>query len=168
MDKLLQPDTGLMIWTVVTFIALVFILKKVAWGPLLHAIEERERRMKADLDGAEKARADSEKIKRELDAEMAGLHGKSREILAQAQRDADVLRAQLKAAAEADALAIKQKTQAELGDEKERLVRELRQDVAELAVKAAEKLMRKTVDEGVQKTVLEGFFKELEGTKRRN
>ena len=168
MDKLLQPDTGLMIWTIVTFLCLVFILKKVAWGPLLHAIEEREKRMKGDLEGAEKARSDSEKIKQQLDAEMAGLQAKSREILAQAQKDAEALRAQLKAAAEADALAIKQKTQAELSDEKDRLVRELRQDVAELSVKAAEKLMHKSIDDGVQKSVLEGFFKELETTKRRN
>jgi F-type H+-transporting ATPase subunit b len=95
MEKLLNPDTGLMIWTIVTFLALVFILKKAAWGPLLHAIEEREARIRADLEGAEKARAASEKIKTQLDDEMAGLQGKCREILASAQKDAEALRAQV-------------------------------------------------------------------------
>ena len=54
----------------------------------------------------------------------------------------------------------------DLAEEKERLVRELRKEVAGLSVLAAERLMRKSVDENVQKTVLEGFFKDLEGQKK--
>jgi F-type H+-transporting ATPase subunit b len=168
MDKLLNPDTGLLIWTIVTFLALVFILKKTAWGPLLHAIEEREARLKGEREGAEKARADSERIRSELDAQLAGLQAKSREMLSQAQKEAEALRAQLKAAAEADSAKIREKTMQELSDEKERLVRDLRKEVASLSVMAAERLMRKTVDDNVQKTVLEGFFKDLESSKGRN
>ena len=168
MDKLLQPDTGLVIWTIVTFMALVFILKKVAWGPLLASIEEREARMKDERRRAEEARAAAEKIRAELEAEMAAVSAKSRELLAQATKDGEALRAQLKSAAEADAQKIKDKTMAELSEEKERLVRDLRKEVASLSILAAEKLMRKSVDDGVQKTVLEGFFKDLEGQKRHN
>ncbi|MEK7858881.1 MAG: F0F1 ATP synthase subunit B [Elusimicrobiota bacterium] len=168
MDKLLQPDTGLVIWTIVTFMALVFILKKVAWGPLLASIEEREARMKDERRRAEEARAAAEKIRAELEAEMAAVSAKSRELLAQATKDGEALRAALKSAAEADAQKIKDKTMAELSEEKERLVRDLRKEVASLSILAAEKLMRKSVDDGVQKTVLEGFFKDLEGQKRHN
>ncbi len=168
MDKLLNPDSGLVIWTIVTFLCLVFILKKAAWGPLLTAIEEREKRMKADLAGAQDARAQSEKIKADLEAQMAGMQAKSRELLAQAAKEGEALRSQLKTAAESDAEKIRQKTMAELADEKERLVRDLRKEVASLSVLAAEKLMRKSVDDGVQKTVLESFFKELETKKASN
>ena len=52
MDKLLNPDTGLMIWVIVTFLSLVAILKLFAWGPLLGAIEAREGRIRADREGA--------------------------------------------------------------------------------------------------------------------
>ena len=168
MDKLLNPDTGLLIWTIVTFLALVFILKKLAWGPMLHAIEEREARMKRDLEGAQQARADAQRIKDDLEGQMNGLQAKSREMLAQTQKEAEVLRAQLKAAAEADSAKIREKTMQELSDEKERLVRDLRKEVASLSILAAERLMRKSVDEGVQKTVLEGFFKDLETQKGHN
>lgn len=168
MDKLLNPDTGLVIWTVVTFLLLVFILKKFAWGPLLHAIEEREHRMKADLDGAQRARADAERIKGEIEREMTGLQSKSREMLLQAQKDAETLGAKLKAGAEADAERIRTKTMADLDGEKERLVRELRHEVAGLSVLAAERLLRKSVDDGVQKTVLDGFFKDLDAKKAKN
>lgn len=165
MDKLLNPDTGLLIWTIVTFVALVVILKLTAWGPLLHAIEEREAKLKADLDGAQAARAGAEKIKAELDAQIADMNAKTREMLAQAQKDAETLRSQLKASAEADSAKIREKTMADLAEEKERLVRDLRKEVAGLSVLAAERLLRKSVDEGVQKTVLEGFYKDLESQK---
>lgn len=168
MDKLLNPDSGLIIWTIVTFLALVFILKKAAWGPLLSAIDEREAKMKADREGAEAARAHAERIKAELEAQIAGLDAKSRELLAKAAKEGEALRAQLKDAAEAEAAKIKQKTLAELAEEKERLVRELRGEVAKLSVLAAEKLMRKTVDEGVQKSVLDSFFKDLDKQKAAN
>jgi F-type H+-transporting ATPase subunit b len=164
MDKLIVPDTGLMFWTIVTFLCLVFVLKKAAWGPLLHSIESREARLKADREGAEKARAEAERIQRELEAQLSGVQQKSKELLAAATKDGEALRARLKAEAEADAQAIKEKTSADLAAEKNRLVGELRKDVASLSVLAAEKLLRKSVDEGVQKTVLEGFFKDLESS----
>ena len=165
MDKLLNPDTGLIVWTIVTFLCLVFIMKKLAWGPLLHAIDEREARLKAEREGAENARKEAERIKNELDAQMNTLNAKSRDMLAQAQKEAEALRASLKAAAEADSAKIREKTMQELADEKERLVRDLRKEVAGLSVLAAERLMRKSVDDNVQKTVLEGFYKELESKK---
>jgi F-type H+-transporting ATPase subunit b len=165
MDKLLNPDTGLLIWTVVTFLCLVFILKTFAWGPLLHAIEDRERRIREDREGAEKARAEAERIQRELTAQLSGAQAKSAELVAQAAKDGEALRARLKAEAEADAQAIKQKTAADLASEKEKLVGELRKEVAALSVMAAERLIRKSVDEGVQKNVMEGFFKDLDASK---
>ena len=166
MDKLIVPDTGLMFWTIVTFLCLVFILKKAAWGPLLQAVSEREGRIKADREGAEKARAEAERIQKELEAQMAGVQAKSKELLAAATKDGEALRARLKAEAEADAAAIKAKTTLELAAEKDKLVGDLRKEVASLSVLAAEKLLHKSVDAGVQKSVLDGFFKDLDSTKK--
>jgi F-type H+-transporting ATPase subunit b len=165
LDQLLNPDTGLMIWVIVTFLALVAILKLFAWGPLLGAIEAREGRIRADREGAEKARAEAERIQKDFESQMAGVAAKSKELLAAAVKDGEALRAKLKAEAEADAQGIKDKTMADLAAEKNRLVGELRKDVADLSVAAAAKLMHKSVVEGVRKTVLDGFFKDLESSK---
>ncbi len=167
MDRLLNPDTGLIIWTIITFLALVLVMKKIAWGPIIEAIEEREKKMKAELEGAQAARSEAEKIRVDLEKKVADLHAMQREMLAQATKDGEALRAKLKADAETDARNIREKTMAELSEEKDRLTRELRKEVAGLSVLAAERLMRKSVDDGVQKSVLEGFFKDLEG-KRAN
>ncbi len=166
MDKLIVPDPGLMFWTIVTFFCLLLILKKSAWGPLLNAIEEREGRIKADREGAEKARSEAERIQRELMGQLADVQIKSKELLAAAAKDAEALRAKLKAEAEADAQAIKLKTSSELAVEKDKLVGVLRKEVASLSLLAAEKLLRKSVDAGVQKTVLEEFFKDLDSGKK--
>ena len=168
MENLIKPDTGLMFWTFVTFFALVFILKTFAWGPLLRSIDEREARIKADREGAEKARAEAERIQRELEAQLAGAASKSKELIGQAMKDGEALRARLKAEAEADAAAIKAKTTSDLAAEKDKLVGELRTEVATLSVMAAERLMRKSVDDNVQKTVLEGFYKDLDAKKVSN
>jgi F-type H+-transporting ATPase subunit b len=168
MDQLLKPDLGLIVWTVVTFLSLVFILKAFAWGPLLAAIEGREKRMKDDLEAAKAARAGAEKAKAEIDAEMEKLAAKSRELLAQAAKEAEALRSELKHSAESEAQKIKDKTLAELAEEKRKLVDGLRKEVASLSVLAAEKLMRKSVDDSVQKSVLDSFFKDLESQKAKN
>ena len=68
----------------------------------------------------------------------------------------------LGAEAEAEARKVKDKALSELAEEKRRLIVELREHVAGLSVMAAEKLMRKSVDEGVRKTVLDSFFKDLD------
>lgn len=166
MGDLLAPDLGLTVWTIVTFLCLVAILKLFAWGPLLHAVEEREARLKADREGAEKARAEAERIQKDLEAQLAGVQAKSKELLAAATKDGEALRSKLKAEAEADAAAIKAKTTADLAAEKEKLVGDLRKEVANLSVLAAEKLLHKSVDAGVQKSVLDGFFKDLESAKK--
>jgi F-type H+-transporting ATPase subunit b len=168
MGELLTPDAGLIVWTIVTFLCLVAILKMAAWGPLMNAVEAREARLKADRDGAEKARAEAERIQKELEAHMAGVQAKTKDLLAAAMKDGEALRAKLKAEAEADAQAIKEKTAAELAQEKNRLVGDLRKEVATLSVLAAEKLLRKSVDAGVEKVVLEGFFKDLESQAGKN
>lgn len=162
MDTLLNPDTGLIIWTILTFLLLVFLLKTFAWGPLLKAIDEREAGLKSDLDRAEEARKSAESLKAELDSKIEGLEAKGREILDQANKEGESIRVKLKGEAEADARKIREKTKVELEGERQKLVRELRKDVAELSVLAAERLVKKTVDAGVQKRVLDDFFKDLD------
>ncbi|MBI4348147.1 MAG: F0F1 ATP synthase subunit B [Elusimicrobia bacterium] len=168
MGDILKPDAGLMFWTIVTFLTMVFLLKTFAWGPLLHAVEERERRLKEDREAAEKARNEAQKIQADLEARLAALDAKSREVLAQAQKDAEALRARHSAEAKEEAERLMEKTRATLEEEKRRLVGELRQEVANLSVQAAEKLVRKTIDAGVRKTVLDQFFQDIERPGKKN
>ncbi|MBI4423499.1 MAG: F0F1 ATP synthase subunit B [Elusimicrobia bacterium] len=162
MEKLFTPDFGLMVWTVVTFLLLVAILAKFAWPPILQAIKDREEALRQERVLAEKARAEAQRIQKDLEAKLAELDVKSREVLSQAQRDADALRARHSEEAKAEAVKLMEKTRAGLEEEKRRLVGELRKEVADLSVLAAERLVRKSVDAGVKKAVLDQFFHDIE------
>jgi F-type H+-transporting ATPase subunit b len=74
-NPLVQPDPGLYIWTIVTFLVLVALLAKFAWGPLLQALESRQASIRKSLDDAQKAKQELER-----------LHGESQQLLAQARR----------------------------------------------------------------------------------
>lgn len=165
MDKLLSPDTGLMIWTIISFLILVILLRAFAWGPLLASIDAREKGLRDERERAERAREESEKIQQDLEKRLAGATDEARSLVAQASKDAEALRRKLKGEAEEEAKGMIEKTRSQLEDEKNKLVGELRREVASLSVSAAEQLMKKSVDEKVRKDVLEDFFAELEKEK---
>ena len=156
-----------MFWTVVTFLALVAILKRYAWGPLLAAVAERESRLKADAAAAQAARDEAGRIKDELAAQLAGLEARRQDVLSRAAKDGESVLARYKSAAEEDSRRLRDKTLAELDREKERLIGELRREVADLSVSAAERLLRRSVDPAVEKTVLEDFLKDVKKGGRR-
>jgi F-type H+-transporting ATPase subunit b len=168
MDTLLNPDIGLLLWTIISFLILVVLLKLFAWGPLLGAVEEREKRLKAERDAAEAARLSAEKLKAELDQQLAQIQAKTQEALNQAMQAGAKAREEIIHAAQTEAKAALEKNRRQLQDEKEKLVKELRSEVADLSVQAAEKMIKKSVDDKVQKDVLDTFFAELQTKESRN
>ncbi|MFA6315958.1 MAG: F0F1 ATP synthase subunit B [Elusimicrobiota bacterium] len=165
MDKLFSVDFGLMAWTVTTFLLLVAILGKYGWGPLIAALDERDARVKADADAAREAREAAERVKAEFDAQLSRAGAQGRELLAQAAKDAEAAAARIRAEAQAQAQKAKEAALTELAEEKRRLIGELRGEVAELSVLAAEKLLRRSVDPGVEKAVLDSFLADMDKRK---
>lgn len=161
LDKLLSPDQGLIIWTVASFLILVGLLKAFAWGPLLHAIEEREAKMRGERERAEKARAEAERIQKELESRLAHAADEAKGLIAKAGQEGEALRSRIKADAADEAKALLEKTRAQLDEDKRRIVSDLRKEVSQLSLMAAERLVKKSVDQNTQKAVLDQFFAEL-------
>ena len=165
MGDILNPDVGLAIFTIISFLILVALLRTLAWGPLLASIEARERGLRDERERAEKAREESEKIQQDLEKRLSGAAEEANDLIAQATKDAETLRLKLKGDAEGEAKNLIEKARVQLGEEKTKLVDELRQEVATLSVSAAERLMKKSIDDAVQKTVLNDFFSQIEKEK---
>jgi F-type H+-transporting ATPase subunit b len=159
MEHLLQPEFGLMIWTVITFLVMVVILKRIAWKPLLKAIDEREDKINRDLKSIQDSRAEMERLKKDYEHRMIEIQDRMQAMLAEAERQGNVSRERIVKAAEEEAHGIAEKTRKQLEGEKDRLVAELRQEIGSLAVEVAEKLMRQTVDKKIQDRVFEDFLK---------
>lgn len=165
METLLTPDKGLIIWTIVTFMVLVFVLGKVGWKPILEALKSREEGIRRAIEEAQAARQAAEQMKASYEKDLAAAQAKAQAMVTQAQAEAQKLREKLMKDAEADVQRLRDQTQRQLEEEKAKLVRELRKEVAGLSILAAEKLVRHTMSPKVQDELLEDFFKDLDEQK---
>ncbi|OGR83837.1 MAG: ATP synthase F0 subunit B [Elusimicrobia bacterium RIFCSPHIGHO2_01_FULL_64_10] len=166
MENLLKPDIGLMFWTLVTFLIMVVILKKIAWGPLLKALEDREAAIRGEIESARKGRLEMEGLKADYEKQLAGIEARTRQMLAEAEQKGARSREAVLKEAEREARAIADKTRQQLEAEKERLVRELRSQVGDLSVGIAEKLLRQAVDKKLQDKFIRDFVKDLDSRDR--
>jgi F-type H+-transporting ATPase subunit b len=163
MDKLLQPDLGLMILTIVTFVALVFILKTAAWGSILGGIKSREEKIRGDIGRAEKAQADAESLRQRYEVQLAEAQKTIQDMVSKARQDGERTRAELIATAKAESEKILEKGRKDLTGETDKLKEQLRSEVAGLSVSIAEKILKRSVDTKVQDDVLKESLKSLTG-----
>src|SRR5215831_15908114 len=102
-NPLVQPDPGLFIWTIVTFLVLLALLAKFAWRPLLAALDSRQGAIRKSLDDAQQARQELER----LNVESAQILNKARvdadQIITRSRADAERLREDVKQRARAEA-----------------------------------------------------------------
>lgn len=159
---LLIPGEGLIIWQLIIFVALVFLLSKLAWKPILNSLKEREGSIQNALDTAEKARA-----------EMATLTANNEKLLKEAReerdrmlREAREIANRLKDEAQSDAKKSADKiindARAAINVEKEAALREVKVQVAMFSLQVAEKLMKKNLaGDKEQKELVEGYIKDL-------
>ena len=157
--ELLTPGIGLIFWQVVIFLLLVVLLGKFAWRPILDSLRIREESIEEALRSADEARE-----------EMSKLQADNEKLLVKAREERDILlkeaakiAGQLKEEAKEDAKKITSKliedAKASIISEKEAALKEVRNQVAELSVEIAEKLIRKSLgDEKSQRTLVDEFL----------
>ena len=140
--ELVKPEFGLVIWTLVTFLILLFLLRKFAWKPILGAVSDREDGIKDALASAEKARqemenlqADNERILQEARAEREAMLKDAREI-----REQTIAKAETEAQEKAGKII--EKAQAAIESEKKAAMADLKNHVASLSIQIAEKVVR--------------------------
>jgi len=164
MDKLINDfSVGLFFWQSLLFIALILLLKKFAWGPILTAVEEREDGIKNALEAAEKAKAemqalnaDNERILAEARIGRDALLKEAREI-----KDGIVNDAKELANTEADKILTTAKDQ--INNEKMKAMTELKNTVATLSIDIAEKVLRSELtDKKKQEDLVANALKETE------
>ena len=166
MDALLQPNTGLVIWTVVTFLCLVLVLTKAAWKPILDGLNSRESKIKSDLERAETAQKEGEALRQKFETQLAEAQKTILSMMSEAKSDGEKMRAQILATAREEAVKIVEKGRKDLAGETDRLKGELRNEVAGLAVMIAEKVLSHSIDHKVQEQVLKDSLKEIAEVKQ--
>ena len=156
---LITPEFGLVFWTLITFLVLLFILRKFAWNPILGAVSERENGIKEALASADKARqemenlqADNQKILKEARAEREAMLKEARELKNKMIDDAKV-----EAKEEANKLVAQ--AQAAIETEKKAAIADLKAQVADLSISIAEKVLGEELsNKGKQEKLVESML----------
>jgi F-type H+-transporting ATPase subunit b len=161
-DNLLKPDIGLMFWTVLTFLLMVFILKKMAWGPILQALDDREAKIKGDLDSARANREEVERLKADYERQLTAIEARARALLADAESQGQKARDRILKEAETESRNLAERTRQQLEIEKDRLVGELRREVSDLSIQVTEKLLQQNLDRKVQEKFVQDFLTTLD------
>lgn len=159
---LLTPSTGLFFWQLVVFLALFFLLARVAWKPILASLKEREESIQTALDAADRA-------KQEMAALQAGNERLLREareerdkILREAREAASRMQDQIQGEARKTADRLIEDAKAVINTEKQAALRDVKAQVALFSLQVAERLMKKNLaDDKSQKELIDAYIKDL-------
>jgi F-type H+-transporting ATPase subunit b len=162
-NPLVQPDPGLFIWTILTFLVLLALLARFAWKPLLAALDSRQSAIRKSLDDAERARQELER----LNVESVQIVNKARvdadQIIARSRADAERLREDMKQRARAEADAIVKSAERQIQLETARALQQIRTEAVDLSVMIASKLLQRNLTKEDNDRLIEEALKQVDG-----
>ena len=160
-------NTGLIFWTIVVFLILLGLLWRLGWPAILKSVEERERRIQQQLDEAERARAEAQRLLEEHRRLAASAKAEAQEIVARAKAVADKERETLLARARQEYEQLLERARHEIDAEKEKAIVELRREAVDLSIAAASKLLQAQLDSETNRNLVMGYLAQLEAERAR-
>jgi F-type H+-transporting ATPase subunit b len=159
---MLNPSWGLMVWTVITFGLAVFILWRYAFHPLQTYIDERRRRIQESMETAEEARIEAHQLLDEYKQTLASVRSEADEILERSRHAGETAREEIVAEARAQAERAVARAQDQIERDTQAAVTQLRAEVADLTLLAAEKVVQKSLDDDEHKRLVDEALREID------
>ena len=138
---LLNIEPGLLIWTIITFVILLVVLRKVAWGPILTTLEQREQTIRNALEEAQRARQEGEQLLVQHQQMLADANREVLRLLEQGREEAERLRVSMTEQAREEAQRLTDAARREIVRERQLAMQELKNTAADLALAAAGRLL---------------------------
>jgi F-type H+-transporting ATPase subunit b len=161
-NALIDVVPGLMIWTIVTFLIVLFFLRWVAFGRFQALIDARRDRIREALDEADKARSEARQLREAVAREREEAKAERERILEDTRRQAQRQFEQAREQADRDLKERLEKNRQELEAENVKLREQIRRDVIELTLLAAEKVTGKVLDEDDQRRLIDETIEEVD------
>jgi F-type H+-transporting ATPase subunit b len=160
--SLIDVVPGLMVWTVVTFLIVLWVLRRFAFGRIQGLIDQRRDRIREALDEADKARSEARELREQVAREREQAKADRDQILEESRHQAQRQFEQAREQADADLKARLEKNREELEAENARLREQIRRDVVELTLLASEKVTGKVLDEDDQRRLIDETIDEVD------
>ena len=164
-NPLLQPDPGLFIWTILTFLVLLTVLAKFAWGPLLRALESRQQAIRQSLDDAQQAKLELDRVQQESLQIIRQARVEGESIVASSRSEGERLRSEIRQQAKADADTIARNAQRQIQLETERALQQIRHEAVDLSVMIASKLLQRILSKEDNDRLIEEALRLVESPK---
>ena len=161
-NPLVQPDPGLYIWTIVTFLVLVGLLARFAWRPLLDALDRRQEAIRKSLDDAKQAKQELERLRTESARILAEARTEADAIISRTRADAGRAGEEMKVRARADAEAIVRNAERQIELETSRAVQKIRTEAVDLSIAIASKLLQRNLTREDNERLIGETIRELE------
>ena len=152
---------GNMLFVLVAFLVLMLLIKRFAWGPVVKMMESRAEKVSRDLDSAEEARKQAEANAAERSAQLQTARTEANGIITDAKIAAGKQRDQIVADAHAAAQATKDQASAQIEQERAEAMAGVKNDVAELSVSIAQKIIQKELKLDDQKALIDAYIEGL-------
>ena len=161
-NPLVQVDPGLFIWTIVTFLVLLTLLAKFAWGPLLRSLEARQDTIRKSLADAEKARQELERLNQESGAIIRQARLDAEAIVGASRADAERLRGEMREKARSEAEGIMKTAERQIHLETARAVEQIRREAADLSVAIASKIIQRNITKEDNERLIDDALKQMQ------
>ena len=153
---------GLMIWTIVFFLIVLFVLKRYAFGPIQKTIDTRRERIENAIKEADDARDEARHLLEEHRKLIGQAKSESEEILAEARRVADAQRERVREETEEDRQRRLEETRRQIEQATSQALGQIRDEVGRLSLLAAEKIVGRSLDDKDQQRLIDEALAEID------
>jgi len=158
---MLDINPGLILWTIITFVIVLAILRFTAWKPLLAALTAREEKIRSSLEQAEQAQKDAERLLEDNRRQLAMAEEQAQRVMREGREMGERLKTEIVEKANASAQHLVDQAKDEIRREKEAALVQLRTEVADLAIGAASKVLDANLDTAAQRRIADAAIDEM-------
>jgi F-type H+-transporting ATPase subunit b len=161
-------NVPVLVANIVTFTALLLILRAVAWGPIIKMLDERREKIAQSLSAAEQAKVQAAESERQVQEQLETSRREAQQLIAQAQEIATRIQTDARTQAQADAEATLARARNEIQQERDTAIADLRKEFADMTIAAAEKVINKSLDRNAHKQIIEEALAQSSFAERKN
>lgn len=162
---LMSPNTGLMFWTLVIFVALWIILSRYAFKPITAAVEAREAALREAIEAAKRDRDEAALLLAQHRAKIEEARTEAQKFIAEGRAAGDKLRAHMLEETKTQQQEMLDRARREISAEKDRAVAELRREAVDLAILGAGKVIERNLDDASNRKIVETFLASIPASK---
>ena len=161
--KMIFPELNEIIWGGAAFLILFVVMVKKGFPAVKGAMDARAERIQTDLDAAERAKSDAQAVQADYEERLADAKGEAARLFEEARTMADQLKVDLTTRAEADVVEMRERATADIEAARQQAIADLRAEVAGIALGAAERVVQSSLDEDVQRRLIDQYIDEVSG-----